>query len=135
MGAQVRKEIQIMGDLNHPNIVKLYDVLEDEEHIYLVLELAEKGQLYTKLIQKGRFDEATTKSIVSDLISALEYLHTRDPPIIHRDIKPENILLDKDDRVKLAGTAAPNEQISAGLTSRISSGPLTVGLMTTSLPK
>jgi serine/threonine protein kinase len=40
MGSQVRKEIQIMGELNHPNIVRLYDVLEDEEFIYLVLELA-----------------------------------------------------------------------------------------------
>jgi serine/threonine protein kinase len=69
-----------------------------------VLELADNGQLYSKLIKKGRFDEAFTKSVVQDLMSALEYLHSRDPPIIHRDIKPENILLDKDDRVKLAGT-------------------------------
>lgn len=124
MGAQVRKEIQIMGELNHPNIVKLYDVLEDEEHIYLVLELAEKGQLYTKLIQKGRLDEATTRNIVLDLMSALEYLHSRDPPIIHRDIKPENILLDKDDRVKLAGSCSWM-QTSAGRTSPTSSAPPT----------
>ncbi len=77
-----------MGELNHPNIVKLYDVLEDEENLYLVLELAEKGQLYSKLLQKGRFDEISAKAIIVDLISALDYLHSRNPPIIHRDIKP-----------------------------------------------
>ena len=77
-----------MGELSHPNIVKLYDVLEDDEHLYLVLELAEKGQLYSKLLQKGRFDEISDKAIIVDLISALDYLHSRNPPIIHRDIKP-----------------------------------------------
>lgn len=134
MSNQVKKEIEIMNDLNHPNIVRLYEVFEDDEYLYLVLELAEKGQLYTKLMQKGRFDETSTKAIVVDLISALSYLHGRNPPIIHRDIKPENILLDKNERVKLAGTSMVTET-SAGRTSPTNSVPPTVAPTTIWPPK
>lgn len=98
------KEIQISYKLQHPRIIQLYDVINETDSVSLILELADNGQLYTRLAQKKRLDEEFSKKIVSQIISALKYLHTLKDPIIHRDIKPENILLDKNDDVKLAGT-------------------------------
>jgi len=89
--------------LKHENIIKVYDCFQDENYIYMVLELAENGQLYEKLRRVGRFDESAAKNMVKDVIAAVEYLHSRNPPIVHRDIKPENLLLDKHNKIKLAG--------------------------------
>jgi serine/threonine protein kinase len=51
----------------------------------------------------GRFDENTVKKMIKEVIAAVEYLHSRNPAIVHRDIKPENLLLDKNNKIKLAG--------------------------------
>lgn len=102
---QLRREIRIMYSLNHPHIIKLHNHFEDDNNFYLVLELAEGGTLFHKLSKFKNFDEATAAQYMREVILAVEYLHSRDPPIIHRDIKPENLLLDKDGRdgrVKLA---------------------------------
>ena len=88
--------------IDHPNIIKLYNHFEEEDYIYLLLEFASGGQLWHKLNQLTRFDEATVKHYMRDIISAVEYLHSKNPPIIHRDIKPENLLLDSKGHVKLA---------------------------------
>lgn len=90
-----------MYNLDHPNIIKLYNHFEEENFIYLMIEYAGGGQLYQKLKRDKRFDETTTKQYMADIILAVEYLHIQDPPIIHRDIKPENLILDEQGRVKL----------------------------------
>lgn len=90
-----------MYQLNHPHIVKLYNHFEDNDNFYLILQMCSKGQLYSKLKKDGRLNERQTAQYMREVIQAVQYLHSLDPPIIHRDIKPENILLDKDDRVKL----------------------------------
>ena len=56
MMTQISNEIQISKRLEHPNIIKLYDYFDDENDIFLVLELAKGGQLYSKLMRNGRFD-------------------------------------------------------------------------------
>ncbi len=99
---QIITEVKIMYNIDHPNIIKLYNHYEEEDFLYLILECATGGQLWHKLNAVGRFDEKSVKNFIIDIMSALEYLHTKNPPIIHRDIKPENILIDKDGRVKLA---------------------------------
>ena len=66
------------------------------------MHFASKGQLYSLLKKQGRFDQRTTAQYMREVISAVKYIHSFDPPIIHRDIKPENILLDENGRVKLA---------------------------------
>ena len=102
---QLRREIRIMYSLNHPHIVKLHNHFEDDNNFYLVLELAEGGTVFQKLAKFKSFDEAAAAQYMREIILAVEYLHSRDPPIIHRDIKPENLLLDKegrDGRIKLA---------------------------------
>ena len=103
MITQLNNEMKISRQLVHPTIIKLYDTFDDGDHIYLVLELAQNGQLFSKMHREGKLDEKTVKKMIKEVLEAVAYLHSRDPPIIHRDIKPENILLDKNDHVKLAG--------------------------------
>ena len=91
-----------MYELNHEHIVKLYNHFEDEDNFYLILQYCSRGQLYTMLKKEGRIAEKNAAQYMREVISAVEYLHSLEPPIIHRDIKPENILLDSGDSVKLA---------------------------------
>lgn len=99
---QIKLEVQIMYKLNHPYVVKLYNHYEDDDSFYLILEYAPKGQIYTLLKKEGKFSERVCAQYLREVISACQYLHSLDPPIIHRDIKPENILLDEQGAVKLA---------------------------------
>ena len=99
---QINKEIGIMYNINHPYSVKLYNHFEDNEKLYLIMELASNGNLYN-FIQNNKNQKIKTKEmlkkIIIQVIEIIKYLHSLD--IIYRDIKPENILLDKDYNVKL----------------------------------
>ena len=99
---QMNREIEIMYILNHPHCLRLKNHFEDDNHFYLVMPLAVKGQLYRVLRKFRKFDERTAAQILRETISALQYLHHFNPPIIHRDIKPENLLLNEGGRVLLA---------------------------------
>jgi serine/threonine protein kinase len=99
---QMNREIEIMYLLNHPHCLRLKNHFEDDENFYLVMPLAAKGQLYRILRKARKFDERTTAQILRETISALQYLHSFDPPIIHRDLKPENLLLNENGRIYLA---------------------------------
>ena len=99
---QMNREIEIMYLLNHPHCLRLKNHFEDDENFYLIMPLATKGQLYKILRKVQKFDERTTAQILRETISALQYLHSFNPPIIHRDIKPENLLLNENGRVLLA---------------------------------
>ena len=102
MVEQTNREIEIMYKLDHPYIIKLYSHFEDDEDFCLIMQIASKGQLYSMIRRLKRLDQRTAAQYMRETISAVKYLHTRNPPIIHRDIKPENILLDQDGRCKLA---------------------------------
>jgi len=91
------EEVALLRRLDHPNIVALHDVYENENEIQLVMECCEGGELYDS-IQSSRsrnflesYGEKSVAHIVKQLLSALEYLHSRG--VVHRDVKPENILL------------------------------------------
>eukprot|EP00331_Platyophrya_macrostoma_P014680 CAMPEP_0176462440 /NCGR_PEP_ID=MMETSP0127-20121128/35270_1 /TAXON_ID=938130 /ORGANISM="Platyophrya macrostoma, Strain WH" /LENGTH=745 /DNA_ID=CAMNT_0017854361 /DNA_START=24 /DNA_END=2261 /DNA_ORIENTATION=+ len=99
---QIKIEIKIMYSLDHNNIIKLFNHFEENDYVYLIIEFAQGGQMWEKLNKVGRFDERTVQQYIREMVAALDYCHTRNPPIIHRDIKPENILLDENGRVKLA---------------------------------
>lgn len=101
MTEQIKLEVQIMYKLDHPNIIKLFNHFEDNDSFYLVLELASKGQLYTRLQRLGRLEERAAAQYIREVTAAVAYLHSLKPPIIHRDIKPENILLDSKEVGKL----------------------------------
>lgn len=99
---QTNREIEIMYALDHPHIIKLYNHFEDNDDFCLIMQYASKGQLYAQIRRLKRLDQKSAAQYMREVISAVKYLHGRNPPIIHRDIKPENILLDSDGRCKLA---------------------------------
>ena len=93
-------EINIHSKLLHENIIKVYNIFEDEESINIIMEYAQNGNLY-QLIKKEKngFSEAKAFDYFIQMINAVYYLHSNN--IIHRDIKPENILISKDNKLKL----------------------------------
>jgi len=86
----LRREIQIMKKLNHTNILKLYEVYEDDESFYLVMELVKGKELFDKIVERGMYSEKDAAHIIAQMVSAVEYLHENG--IAHRDLKPENLL-------------------------------------------
>jgi aurora kinase len=98
----IRREIEVHQNLAHKNILKLLSWFHDGKNIYLVLEYAPGGSLYSRLKKqkKGRFDEHTAAQYVAQVADALRYMHAKN--IIHRDIKSENILLGLHSEIKLA---------------------------------
>lgn len=102
MVEQINREIEIMYKIDHPHLVKLVNHFEDDSNFYLILHFASKGQLYRLLNKVNRFDQRNAAQYIREVIEGIRYLHSFDPPIIHRDIKPENILLDENNRIKVA---------------------------------
>ncbi|XP_040907664.1 serine/threonine-protein kinase 36 [Toxotes jaculatrix] len=94
----LKREIEIMRGLQHPNIVQLFDSFETETEVVVVTEYAE-GQLFQILEDDGHLPESQVRGIACQLVSALYYLHSH--RILHRDMKPQNILLGKSGVVKL----------------------------------
>ena len=108
---QIKKEIEIMYKVNHPNIIKLYSHFEDDEDFCLIMEYASRGQLYSFIKKQKKLNQISSKQYIKEIISAIKYLHSLDPPIIHRDIKPENILLDNNGNCKLCDFGLANFDI------------------------
>jgi len=97
----LRSEIAVLKLVNHPNIIQMMGVFESRTHIYLVLELLEGGELFSRIVGKPRFTDAEACGLIRPLLESVAYLH--DLGIVHRDIKPENILCGADlDDVKIA---------------------------------
>ena len=101
MNSQFKREVFIMYNLSHENIAKLYNHFEDDKFFYLIMEICEGGNLFSKLHKQKYFMEFEAASFFTQVVKAVSYLHSHNPAIIHRDIKPENILLTKDNQVKL----------------------------------
>ncbi|KAL5103791.1 Serine/threonine-protein kinase MARK2 [Taenia crassiceps] len=94
------REVNVMKQLNHPNIVKLYEVIESDRHVYLVMEFAANGELFEYLVSNGRMREKDARIKFRQIVSAVQYCHQKN--IVHRDLKAENLLLDADYNIKLA---------------------------------
>ncbi|CAD2085436.1 CAMK/CDPK protein kinase [Plasmodium vinckei petteri] len=89
---EIYNEISLLKSLDHPNIIKLFDVFEDKKYFYLVTEFYEGGELFEQIINRHKFDECDAANIMKQILSGICYLHKHN--IVHRDIKPENILLE-----------------------------------------
>jgi len=114
---RIKREIDFLKKVHHPNIIRLHDVFEDETQVQIVMELCRGGELFDRIVEKATeakakqakqkqrtfhpppvvapcFPERDAARILHSLLSAVSYLHSHD--ILHRDIKPENILFSQD---------------------------------------
>ena len=96
----IEREIIIMKLLNHPNVLRLYDVWETNSNLYMVLEYAEKGELFNLLVERGPLPENEAIRFFRQIIIGISYCHALG--IVHRDLKPENLLLDNKYNIKIA---------------------------------
>jgi len=88
----LENEINILLQIDHPNIVKLYAIFESEEYVFLVMELVRGGELFEKIVERERYSEKDAVVVMKQLLSGISYLHSKG--IAHRDLKPENVLLE-----------------------------------------
>ncbi|KAG5181297.1 putative death-associated protein kinase, partial [Tribonema minus] len=88
---RLRREVDIMRQLRHPNIVRLEDVFETDDQLVLVLEYARGVELFDAILTRGRYTEDDARPIFLQVARALYYLHSLQ--IVHRDVKPENIMV------------------------------------------
>nr|XP_012636419.1 MAP/microtubule affinity-regulating kinase 3-like [Microcebus murinus] len=93
-------EINAMRALDHPNVLKLLNVIESEDTVWLVTEYASSGDLLQYIRSHQRLSEEEARPIFCQLLNAVQYCHENH--IVHRDLKPDNILLDEHMNVKLA---------------------------------
>jgi calcium-dependent protein kinase len=107
--------------MDHPNILKLYEVFEDSKGYYLVTELCTGGELFEYITEKRKFSEATAAHFMKQILGAIAYCHRQG--IVHRDMKPENLLLESHEeqanlKVIDFGTSAlisPNQKLDQKL--------------------
>uniref|UniRef100_A0A8D0L788 non-specific serine/threonine protein kinase n=1 Tax=Sphenodon punctatus TaxID=8508 RepID=A0A8D0L788_SPHPU len=97
---KIYREVQIMKMLDHPHIIKLYQVMETKSMLYLVTEYAKNGEIFDYLANHGRLSESEARRKFWQILSAVEYCHSR--KIVHRDLKAENLLLDNNMNIKIA---------------------------------
>ncbi|UNI24196.1 Non-specific serine/threonine protein kinase [Purpureocillium takamizusanense] len=96
----IEREVAILKLIEHPNIMRLYDIWENRSEIYLILEYIDRGDLFTFINTYGRLSEDTSVFFFRQMISAIAYCHSFN--VCHRDLKPENILITGDLQIKIA---------------------------------
>ena len=91
-----RQEITILQNLDHPNVLKLYEYFEDKQNVYLVTEMCKGGELFDRIIEVEFFCEKVAASVFKQILRSLHYCHNQG--VAHRDIKPENFLFETTDQ-------------------------------------
>lgn len=113
--AKIRREVSILRGLNHPNIVRLFEMVETDRYIGIVLEYASGGELFDYILNHRYLKDNSARRLFSQLISGVGYLHKRG--IVHRDLKLENLLLDRNRNIIItdfgfANTFDPHEELT-----------------------
>uniref|UniRef100_A0A673XY22 non-specific serine/threonine protein kinase n=1 Tax=Salmo trutta TaxID=8032 RepID=A0A673XY22_SALTR len=106
-GKELFREVRIMKGLNHPNIVQLFEVIETDKTLYLIMEYASGGEVFDYLVSHGRMKEIEARAKFRQIVSAVHYCHMKN--IVHRDLKAENLLLDANANIKIADFGFSNE--------------------------
>jgi len=106
MGDKFRTEIHILRMFQHPHIIRLYEVIDTPTDIFTVMEYVNQGELFDYIVSKGKLEELEARSMFQQIISGVEYCHVH--MVVHRDLKPENLLLDADNKIKIADFGLSN---------------------------
>ncbi|KAE9584190.1 putative protein kinase CAMK-CAMKL-CHK1 family [Lupinus albus] len=112
---QIKREVSVMHLVRHPNIVQLKEVMATKAKIFMVVEYVKGGELFAK-VTKGKMDEDEARKYFQQLISAVDFCHSRG--VTHRDLKPENLLLDENQDLKVSDfglSALPEQRRSDGM--------------------
>lgn len=119
---RIRREVQIMSSVRHPNIVHIYEVFENSEKMILVMEYCSGGELYDYLSQKKVLQEEEARRLFRQIATAVYYCHIH--KICHRDLKLENVLLDDTGSAKIADFGLSNVFKETSLLSTFCGSPL-----------
>jgi len=87
---QLRSEIEVMRNMDHSNIIKLYDVFESESELFIVMELCTGGELFDRIKAQGSYSERDASAVLRQMFEGLAYMHSKG--IAHCDLKPDNFL-------------------------------------------
>ena len=90
---RIAREIKILKKIRHARVIQLYQIIETESDLYLIMEHANAGELFDYIVQHDRVDEDIAAFFFHQIIEGVEHLH--DNGICHRDLKPENLLLER----------------------------------------
>ena len=103
---RISREIHILKIIRHPNIVQLYEIFEDEEKLYLIMEYMPNGELFDHIVKSKKLKENEASRFFQQIIEGIEYIHKL--KIVHRDLKPENLLLDDKFNIKIVDFGLSN---------------------------
>ncbi|EOD52407.1 putative serine threonine protein kinase protein [Neofusicoccum parvum UCRNP2] len=111
---KIYREISILRGLQHPNIVRLHEMVETERHIGIILEYASGGELFDYILNHRYLKDNSARRLFAQLVSGVGYLHKKG--IVHRDLKLENLLLDRNKNIIItdfgfANTFDPNDEL------------------------
>lgn len=112
---QIKREVSVMRLVRHPHIVQLKEVMANKAKVFMVVEYVKGGELFAK-VAKGKMDENVARKYFQQLISAVDFCHSRG--VTHRDLKPENLLLDENEDLKVSDfglSALPDQRRSDGM--------------------
>ncbi|KRW98684.1 Protein kinase-like domain [Pseudocohnilembus persalinus] len=103
---RVSREIHILKLLRHNSIVQLYEIIETPKQLFLIMEYAEKGELFDYIVKKQKLKEKEACRIFQQILNGVEYIHKL--KIVHRDLKPENLLLNSQNNIKIVDFGLSN---------------------------
>jgi 5'-AMP-activated protein kinase catalytic alpha subunit len=103
---RVKREVSILKEVRHPNIIQLYEIIETSEELFLVTDYISGGELYSYIVDKGKIEEGEACKYFRQIIAGIEYLHKLG--VAHRDLKPENLLLDFEKSIKIVDFGLSN---------------------------